>query len=346
MTDCKCECHGELSRMEKCSMCAQHHVLSLQNLQTVLSGHLHELGSYFTDPKITLVIRAEDIPGGDAELVITNDDYELAKKAIEATQVREGGSLPPMYGQNSLPPLFTAPSAKLAKVDLTPGAIVMMPNGQAITPVSLEIELVTWDIETTGFKAPGCKILEIGALIEYKDGRKVAWHRMLQNNCDIPENITELTGITKEMIDSQGEDPRKVIIEFLDILHDAKKNVTHNGVRFDIPFLFDYAPSVVPEYDEEFLAKEKRLIESKTFDTAVHFKAMKANMQQAPHDEYIIFAKRVMNYPVKGLKFNLALCGEELGIDVSDLQAHRAGDDVELTRRIYEKITNPDDLPF
>lgn len=201
-----------------------------------------------------------------------------------------------------------------------------------------EIDYIVFDLETTGFVAPEAKILEIGCFI-MQGGILTEKHWVFQNNCEIPEKITEITGITKEIIDKEGRDPKECLKEFLPLFKKAKKNITHNGIKFDIPFLVAYAADVMGYFPQETEAVTK-LIRSKSFDTAVHFKADKLGLKPKAGEKFMHFADRVMSTWAKGIKFNLGLCCDEIGIDRTNIIQHRAMADVHLTHEIYKKIHN------
>lgn len=221
---------------------------------------------------------------------------------------------------------------------------------QAAPLLVKDYELVVWDLETTGFNAPEDRILEVGALI-FKKGEaepiKKRW--VFQNNVAIPEKITEITGFTKEIIDAEGTDPKANLEEFLPMLLGSEQNVTHNGIRFDIPFLVAYAADVLGYSEEEALAMRKQL-EGTAYDTAVHFKSKKSGMGKMDHENYIGFAKRIMNTPVMGVKYNLEICAKEMKIDLTGIVAHRALADVEVTYKLFLAIQKPvevnEELPF
>lgn len=198
-----------------------------------------------------------------------------------------------------------------------------------------DIDVLVFDLETTGFVAPESKILEIGCFIVR--GEEVERrHWVLNNNCEIPEKITEITGITKEIIEAEGRDPKECLQEFLPLFKRCKKNVTHNGVRFDIPFLVEYSAHVLAFQPNEKMAVTN-LIRSTAFDTAIHFKAKKLNMEPYFRESFVQFADRVMSVRAFGIKYSLGLCVEELGIK-KDLVQHRAMADVELTHEVYKLI--------
>lgn len=93
---------------------------------------------------------------------------------------------------------------------------------------------VVFDLETTGAKAPPCRITEIGAY-RVKQGRITDEFKTLVNpEMDIPPFITSLTGISQEMVKDAPvfED---VAADLLDFIGDSVL-VAHNA-RFDMSFL-------------------------------------------------------------------------------------------------------------
>lgn len=196
------------------------------------------------------------------------------------------------------------------------------------------IDLLVWDLETTGFNAPECKILEIGALVVRGDEVEER-HWVLQNNVEIPEKIVELTGITKEIVDAEGRDPIECLNEFLPLFKEVKRHVTHNGMRFDIPFLIESAHALFNYTPEQKMAATN-LIRSTAYDTAVQYKAKALGIEPFFRESYAQFADRVMNTRAAGLRYTLNLCVEELGI-VHDGTRHRAMADVALTHEVYKR---------
>lgn len=199
-----------------------------------------------------------------------------------------------------------------------------------------EIDYIVWDIETTGFVAPACSILEIACFI-VRGNEVEEKHWVFNNMIEIPEKITEITGITKEIIEAEGGDPMTHLMEFLPLFKRCKKNITHNGVKFDIPFLVDYSAHILGFKDEEKVAV-KNLIRSTAFDTAVHFKSSKLGMKARDGESFVQFADRVMSTFAKGVFFNLGVCCDESGISMEGIKQHRALADVFLTHEVYKKI--------
>lgn len=191
---------------------------------------------------------------------------------------------------------------------------------------------ICWDLETTGFDTKTCKITEIG-VIKVVDGETVekkSW--LLNHNIEIPEHITEITTIDKALLDKEGEDPEKVMEEFLEgFVKDSEHNLTHNGYRFDIPFLLG-------QMTEEQVIKYKDILVNGCIDSAVLYKAKCLNQVHQDGIHFNEFAAKIMSIFAKGIKYNVAHCCNVLGIDSSTTQFHRALGDVYLTNEIYKKL--------
>ncbi len=108
-----------------------------------------------------------------------------------------------------------------------------------------ETSFVVFDLETTGAKAPPCRIIEIGA---YRvKGGQIAdeFHSLVDPEADVPPFISALTGITGEMVRS-APTFAKVVPQFLDFIGDSVL-VAHNA-QFDMAFLNHEVGRVFEEY--------------------------------------------------------------------------------------------------
>lgn len=106
-------------------------------------------------------------------------------------------------------------------------------------------EFVVFDLETTGAKAPPCRITEIGAY-RVRNGQVTAEFQTLVNpEMPIPWFITQLTSITDEMV---RDAPlfRDVAHDFLSFIGDSVL-VAHNS-GFDMRFLNHEIGRIHPDY--------------------------------------------------------------------------------------------------
>lgn len=90
------------------------------------------------------------------------------------------------------------------------------------------------DLEMTGLKVKTDQILEIGA-VRMVDGVPVdSFSALINPHCPIPEKITELTGITREMAD-KGDELDDILPEFLTFC--GENPLLGHNVMFDYTFL-------------------------------------------------------------------------------------------------------------
>lgn len=202
-------------------------------------------------------------------------------------------------------------------------------------------DIIVWDLETSGFvEDPAARILEIGAMV-VRDGIIINRHSWLLNHgIQIPEKITEITGITNALIEKEGRDPMKCMKEFTALFIDCHSNLTHNGIRFDLPFLEKELKNLFPGNDAKsvFAGTIVEILTKNAQDTAAEYKGRKLKMVQSDEEDFCDYAKRVLDTKAFGLKYNVAACCDDLGIDRTGVQQHRALADVELTYKIYQKL--------
>ena len=155
------------------------------------------------------------------------------------------------------------------------------------------------DLEMTGLHPKSDKIIEIGA-IKVKNGKIIDTYAMMVNPMMvIPQRIIELTGITNEEV-SRGEDMDVAMAGLLKFI--GGEELVGQNITFDYSFIKQWAIN-------------KRIpLEVKAYDT-------------------LKLARQLL--PVEQPKNLEALC-EYFGINREN--AHRALDDPEETRQIFEKL--------
>jgi hypothetical protein len=73
-------------------------------------------------------------------------------------------------------------------------------------------------------------------------------------------------------------------------------------------------------------------------DTAALYKSQKLGEAMSENETLLTFCRRVMDIRAFGVKFNVGVCCDELGIDRSRTEQHRTSGDVYLTHEIFKKL--------
>ena len=113
------------------------------------------------------------------------------------------------------------------------------------TKTLLETDFVVFDLETTGAKAPPCRVIEIGAF-RVKDGKIVEqFHSLVNPTMPIPAFIAALTGISDDMVKSAPvfSDVAEGFLKFIG----SSVLVAHNA-GFDMHFLNHEISLIYGEY--------------------------------------------------------------------------------------------------
>jgi DNA polymerase III epsilon subunit-like protein len=101
-------------------------------------------------------------------------------------------------------------------------------------------DFVVFDLETTGFSPKTAEIIEIGAIRISRDfSRRESFQTILKIEGSLPRKITQITGITRKMINSEGRDPKEAVQKFADFIGDLPL-VAYN-VSFDQSFILPAA---------------------------------------------------------------------------------------------------------
>lgn len=108
-----------------------------------------------------------------------------------------------------------------------------------------ETGFVVFDLETTGAKAPPCRITEIGAYRVRNGKVEEEFQTLVNPETPIPPFIRALTGISDEMV-STAPKFAEVVSDFLEFIGDSVL-VAHNA-SFDIGFLNHEIGRVYEDY--------------------------------------------------------------------------------------------------
>ncbi|MCK5113190.1 MAG: 3'-5' exonuclease [Phycisphaerae bacterium] len=97
-------------------------------------------------------------------------------------------------------------------------------------------QFIVLDLETTGLDPTQHEIIEIGAVKVNRDSdNHTSLHALIKPSKKIPNEITQITGISQEMVERDGENLESVIKEFMEFFGDLRL-VAYNA-KFDMSFL-------------------------------------------------------------------------------------------------------------
>jgi DNA polymerase-3 subunit epsilon len=103
-------------------------------------------------------------------------------------------------------------------------------------PSCLASKFIVFDLETTGLSPTLDEIIEIGAIrITPALSSHPALQTLVRPLKPIPTHITQLTGISQAMVDSEGIPLREALASFIDFIGDLPL-VSYNA-KFDMAFL-------------------------------------------------------------------------------------------------------------
>ena len=125
-------------------------------------------------------------------------------------------------------------------------------------------EYVVVDLETTGLDPySGCEIIEIG-ITEIKNDQIVRnYSRLIKPQESIPPLITEITGITNEMVRNE-ETIETVLPRFRKFLND-RVMIAHNA-KFDLKFLNYYLEALNLEPITNYICTLEMLKQVKSYN--------------------------------------------------------------------------------
>ncbi len=106
----------------------------------------------------------------------------------------------------------------------------------SVCPSGLPKEFVVLDLETTGLDPAMDEIIEVGAIrTNHETGARTPFQDLVKPRQRVPRHITEMTGISQAMVESEGRDLPEVLADFVEFIQDLPL-VTFNA-PFDMGFL-------------------------------------------------------------------------------------------------------------
>jgi len=188
-------------------------------------------------------------------------------------------------------------------------------------------DYLVMDLETTGVNQSKDRILEIGVMIVRGQNPIKNISKLLNQQIEIPEEITRITGIDNKMVE-RADPPADGLRWFTFQLGDLSV-VGHNILMFDHPFLLEECKRNGVRI---FLPPEK------VIDTLVLFKGWRLGWEWKEQETFLEYASRVLGAKVKGLKYNLRFACQEMGVETEGIRTHRAQGDILLTHNLLQKM--------
>ncbi len=151
------------------------------------------------------------------------------------------------------------------------------------------------DLETTGLDEERNQIIEIGAL-KVEGVHKEKFHRLLYLDKSVPDFITELTGITTQMLVTDGCDRRKSMEDFACFIGDMI--LVGYNVKFDIKFLEKEFYGLGLDWKNKryidilsLVKKEKLFLENYKFSNVLASYGIDAMVQHRAFEDVMLLAQ-------------------------------------------------------
>jgi len=100
------------------------------------------------------------------------------------------------------------------------------------------MKILGLDFETTGLNPLKNRVIEIGAVVWYTDSStpQAIFSELIECKSPLDPEIIEITGITNEILDSDGKDPKSSFLRLWELIQSCEYVVAHNA-PFDRGFL-------------------------------------------------------------------------------------------------------------
>lgn len=146
----------------------------------------------------------------------------------------------------------------------------------------------------------------------------------------ISKGATEITHFNQQVHDRLAIDYKDAFPKLWPILERADKIIMHNGLRFDLYLLKDYA---------KMMGVDWKFIMPKIIDTKSVAQGIKMGIPYQPKDgDFLEYQYRMANIVVKGIKTSLKQLGPEYNIQHDYANLHDAICDLELNLKVWNRL--------
>lgn len=160
------------------------------------------------------------------------------------------------------------------------------------------MKVIYFDTETTGLDFTDSRIIELAMLI-VEDGRIEEYDEFINVGFDLPAKITEITGITDEMLITEG-------ISEASVADDLKRNLTPGTVmiahncQFDLLFVYNLLKRHYPSQADDIVSsldwidtvtvlKDRKEFPHKLIDAVKHYGIEEVNFHRAIDDTKALY---------------------------------------------------------
>lgn len=165
-------------------------------------------------------------------------------------------------------------------------------------------------------------------IVNSKDVR-INWKKFAPN-LSIGAEAARITHFNQAIHDKLAVEPKEAFEQFWQDLHDTDHIIMHNGLRFDLYLLRGYA---------EFMGVPWKFLVNKIIDTKSMAQGIKMGIPYSPKQgNFIDYQYRMSNTFVKGIKTSLITLAKEYGIEVDESKLHDALYDLEINKKVWDKM--------
>lgn len=161
------------------------------------------------------------------------------------------------------------------------------------------IKIIFFDTETTGLNSSNSKIIELAMLTIENSQITEEYDKFININEALPENITELTGITDKMLNDEGVSEEIVAKDLVERLTPGTLMIAHNA-QFDLSFIYELLNRHYPDEAYSILAKmdwidsltvlkDRKKYPHKLQDAVEHYNIGEVNYHRAIDDTKALF---------------------------------------------------------
>lgn len=160
------------------------------------------------------------------------------------------------------------------------------------------MKVIYFDTETSGLDFLSCRIIELAMLID-DDGNITEYDEFINIDEDLPPKITEITGITDEMLITKGISEREVACDLKDNLTPGTLMIAHN-CQFDLAFVYYLLKRHFPDEADDIVSgldwidtvtvlKDRKEFPHKLIDAVKHYGIEEVNFHRAIDDTKALY---------------------------------------------------------